>query len=344
MIRWFICWRRYYRQVKLTVSCLIYGLFLCSMHVTAQSRFSDFSNSQSLQYGVSLKAAVEFNCGGYKQPNPNIRISINGGIASYFLNTSVYPSLNEEIEMYNGGIGSKNRFGKGSPFTLDFITAITVTAGIKDHFIASKSYLLKNRYAPLYYFSEFIRPCLQNPYSYSISAGTDFIFSTDKEKTSQRIGFLNIHFDRVQVSYYNDGGTPVNQTHLGDMKDRYYTGGAVISYNGPINTFLNDVRLSYSKFTGFTKNAFEASNKLNLAYVYYHDQEQKFYNKSTWSVSAGNVTNGWELGVRSYNYVVQDVQHLIHFGLLDSYHIVPYKPYTSIFAGYNLLDNNTGIR
>ena len=174
--------------------------------------------------------------------------------------------------------------------------------------------------------------------------GTNFIFSTDGEKAAQRIGFFNLHFDRVQVSYFNDGGTPINQTHLGDLRDRYYTGGAVISYNGPLNTFLNDIRLSYNKFTGFTKNAFEASNKLNLAYIYYHDDEQKFYNKSVWSLSAGNVANGWDVCVKSYNYVVQDVQHLIHFGLFDSYHIVPYKPYTSIVAGYNWVGNKTGIR
>lgn len=317
---------------------------LSALSSAGQTQLNTFSNSQSLQYAFSFKAAIEINYHSYKQPNPNIRISANGGLASYFLSNSIYPALNVECELYNGGLGSKNRFDEKKVFTLDFITAFTITSGIKNHFSLAKAYLLNNRYVPLYYFNGFLNPALQNPYTYSLSIGTNLILSSDKMKTSQRIGFINFHFDKVQVSYFNDGGTPINQSYLGDRKDRYYTGGAVVSYNGRKNTFLSDVKLSYNKFTGYTKNAFEASNKLSLSYMDYHKREQHFYNKSVWALSLGNVSNGWEIGMRSYNSVKCDVQHLIHFGLMNSYHMVPYAPYTSIFGSYNLMNSTIGIK
>ena len=121
----------------------------------------------------------------------------------------------------------------------------------------------------------------------TISRGT-----TDKFKTDQRVGFFNLHLNHIQVSYFNDGGTPFDETKLGDSKDRYYTGGAVFSYHGKPYTALNLVELSFYKFTGYTKNAFEVSNKLDLAYVNYNRKEEKYYNKSLWTLNISNPNQG----------------------------------------------------
>jgi len=157
------------------------------------------------------------------------------------------------------------------PFvTVDFITAFTLTSGFNNYFTSEHLADTVNWHLmPLYYFADFVNPALENPYNYSLSLGTNVIASTDKNKTVQRIGFLNIHLESLQFSYYNDGGSPFDELYLGDSKDRYYTGGAMLSYSGLQKDFVNHIELSFHKFTGYTKNAFEVSNKLDLTYVNY---------------------------------------------------------------------------
>lgn len=312
----------------------------------AQSKREYSNNQLSFQYGFTLKGLLEFNLSNPFH-EPVFRLCTDFGLGSNILARALYFSFNTELQLYNGGLGSKRREGnKKSPFTLDIISAFTLTTGLNNYLTGDSlpAIIHSNRNVPLYYFSNFSYPALQNPYNYSISAGTNIIFSTDKYKSSQRIGFFNLHLNKVQVSYYNDGGTPFEQTYLGDGKDRYYTGGALFSYHGNPKADINLVEISFNKFTGYSKNAFEVSNKLDLAYVNYNNAEEKYYNKSLWTFNIGNPEKGWGININRYNYTDWDVQHLIHFSIFNSYHLVPYDDYFSVSPIYYHNYTNIGLR
>ena len=327
----------------ISLSCLFIE---CFDDAAAQSK-RIYSNSQlSFQFGFSVKGLVEFSL-NRKSQKPVFRLCTDFGIGSNVLARALYFSINTELQLYNGGLGSRRReANKKRGVTLDIINAFTLTTGLRNYLThdSLRHILNTDRNVPLYYFSNFSYPALQNPYSYSFSAGTNFIFSTDSYKSSQRVGFLNVHFHTIQVSYYNDGGTPLEQTYLGDGKDRFYSGGALISYHGITNNGVNLLELSFNKFTGYTKNAFEVSNKLDLAFVNYNNSEEKYYNKSLWSLNIGNPEKGFGLTLNRYNYTNWDVQDLIHFTKFYSYHLVPYDDYFSISGNYYFDYTNIGLR
>ena len=330
--------------------CYISLFYLCSAGCCSDSIAQSkrvYSNSElSFQYGLSIKGSVELSLTKLSQ-KPLFRLCANFGMGSNLLTRALYFSVNGELQLYNGGFGSKKRPGNEKPaLVLDFINAFTLTTGLNNYLTSDSFPAIKNtnRNIPLYYFSNFTSPALQNPYAYSISAGTNFIISTDKNKTSQRVGFLNLHLDRVQVSYYNDGGTPFDETYLGDSRDRFYTGGALISYQDNSNDGINLVELAFNKFTGYTKNAFEVSNKLDLAFVNYNKPEEKYYNKSVWSLTIANPEKGFGININRYNYTNWDVQHLIHFSIFNSFHLVPYDDHFSISGIYYHNYTNIGLR
>jgi hypothetical protein len=307
----------------------------------AQNKTVLVQEPHGFQYGFSFKATVEV--GRQAKPGINLRLSINAGVASDFIDRWLYPSLNTEFQFYNGGFGSKNDKGK-APFCLDVITALTATAGIKNRQRPFNASDLETRNVPLYYFANFVHPALQNPFDHSLSVGINFIFSTDCNKTVQRIGFFNLHVGKVQLSYYNDGGWPFADIYLGDRRDRYYTGGGTLSYNGRRYNLLETIELGYYKYTGYTKSAFEVSNKMNLAYVNYRKPEQKKYNRSLWSFNVANPSRGIGINLRTFNYLDQDIQHKIHWGLFDAYHIVPYPAHWVVNASYYNSYNKIGLR
>jgi hypothetical protein len=332
-------------KILLRISLPFYWLnCLTCIASNAQSHHEIVLNELGFQWGFSLKADVEFPIQGH-QP-PVFRFCGDFGVASEFLAKALYPSINEEVQIYNGGFGSMRRPAYKKPFvTVDFITAFTLTTGFNNYFTSEHLADTVNWHVmPLYYFADFVKPALENPYNFSLSLGTDVIASTDKHKTSQRIGFLNAHLGSLQFSYYNDGGSPFDQLSLGDSKDRYYTGGAVVSYSGLQKDLINYVELSFHKFTGYTRNAFEVSNKLDLAYVNYNDENQKYYNKSMWSLNVSNPIKGYGINLKRYNYTKWDIQDLIHWSTFNSYHLVPYDDYFSLAGGYYFGYTNIGIR
>lgn len=316
----------------------------CCFTARAQSRRVYSPNELSFQYGFSIKGSLEFSLNKSFQ-KPVFRLCADFGLGSNLLTRALYFSINGELQLYNGGLGSKRREANKKPgLTLDLINAFTLTTGLNNYFTSDSVPVIGKRNSPLYYFSNFCDPALQNPYDYSISLGTNFIVSSDEFRTSQRVGFLNLHLKSMQVSYFNDGGAPFDETYLGDSKDRFYTGGALISYHGNPNKDINLVELSFKKFTGYAKNAFEVSNKLDLAFVNYNKAEEKYYNKSLWSLNVSNPEKGWGVNINRYNYTDWDVQHLIHFSIYNSYHLVPYDDYFSISGTYYHNYTNIGLR
>jgi hypothetical protein len=306
--------------VRFLFSCLLADSVTCAL---AQTRSSRFYSSNDVQYGLSIKATVLIDS-RRQHPNPYFRLGADVGMASTFIDDWLYPAINVEFQLYNGGLGTRNRDGHNYGADFEMLPAFTLTAGCPDRVHGTAG---DNREVSLYYFSNFARPALLNPYRHSVSFGTIFCLVTDSAKKSQRIGFLDFNIaGGLQFSYYNDGSVPFEQTAAGDGYDRFHTGGGLLSYNGPSNTLVNTVELAYHKYTGFSQSAFEASNKLFLAFMDYHDPEQKEFNRSQFDLSVSNPYKGYGLQAQWYNSVRADLQHDIHTAVLDTYHMVPYTP------------------
>jgi hypothetical protein len=295
---------------------------LISCITGAQGNYHEFYSHNNLQYGLTAKATLFFDL-RKQSPNPYIKIAADAGIASTFIDNWLYPSLNLELQLYNGGLGSRSSAAGYHGWDLDLLPAITLTAGWPNKFTQNRA---AKSSRSLYYFSNFAVPALQNPFDHSLSIGTLWCFSTDSAKMLQQVGFTNLNIaGGFQFSYYNDG-PPFKRISLGDGYDRYHTGGGMLSYNGAPNTVVNTIELAYHKFTGFTKSTFEASNKLYLAFMDYHDPGQKQFNRSLFDFTIGNPLKGYGLQLQQYNSVRLDLQHDIHTTVLDTYHMVPYTP------------------
>lgn len=296
-----------------------------------------------VQYGATLKAKIEFSPNSKNEPFINFKLSSNVGVASSWLSEEIYPSLNCEFQFYNGGLGSRseplNRYA-----TFDAIVGFTITAGNLDDSYRRET-MSVSRNIPLRYFADFAVPSLQNPYNYSVSLGTNLIWSSDGARAFQRVGFLNLNAIGVQLSYYNDG-TPFQLFLLGDGKDRYYTGGGVLSYNngyGDITQLKSySIEISYHKFTGFNLSSFELANSLSASNVDYKEEYQQKFNKSLWRFNF--LSNDDKQGVGAafsfYNSNKFDAQHSIHWIVNNSFHIVPYDFYYSVEPSYYLKSAN----
>jgi hypothetical protein len=319
---------------------LIYLIFLL-LHINlvlhAQAGFSS-DRPLNLQAGYALKLMLELG------KSTVFHAAISGGVASNFLTPEIYPSLHSELQVYTGGLGTRKPLHHEPWFTVDFMMAMTVTAGITSNQLrATNEVELRQRNIPLYYFSNLSAPPLINPFNSSVSLGSNLIWSTgDRER--QRVGFINIHpVERFQISYLNDGGPPIDMLKTGDQEDRYYTGGVVFSYHGPRFTLANRVELGYHKFTGYTKNSYQVAKRLNHAYVNYMDTTQIYLNRSVWSLT---VAHAQQVGItaRVYNKPGIDLQHFIHWKGYSPYHLVPHRPGVSFSGQFYYQITKIGLR
>jgi hypothetical protein len=304
-------------------------------------------HSDKLQYGASLKASFFINNikagidSKKNEPPVSFKLSGNVGIGKSWLNENIYPTFNTEFQLYYSGLGSNSLPKTKREQVLDVILAFTLTAGKEGN---DDYYSL----TPLRYFSDFAYPALKNPYQYSFSVGTNIIFSTDKNRETQRVGFLNGNAYGFQLSYYNDG-TPFPKA-LGDGEDRYYTGGGTLSFDKHIgnsnyeNQMIN-FELSYHRFTGFNKHAFDLSSIIGNSLVDYgKDTDQMSYNKNVWRFNSSLRRNDVVVGLSlaSNNTKKYDGQSFIHLLISDdSYHFLPYKKYFSIEPNVTLLNQHT---
>lgn len=309
------------KTILISVCSFVYGL--CS----AQERSSD-----DFQFGATLKASINFTSKENKDRLKNepvlfFKISTSFGVANTWLSKSFYPSVNTEIHLYNGGFGSDNtRNSPTNRIFLDAIVALTLTSGFDYN---------PDTQNPLKYFADFAVPALNNPYSVSGSLGTNIIFTTDKKRETQRVGFVGANVKGVQAFTYNDGSF-LAKMFLGDGEDRYYTGGGGLSYTASWRK-AEDIReasleLSYHKFTGYTDETFQLSYDIGGSMVTYKDENQYKYNKSLWKLSARYTANnvGYGVNVNQYNSAKRDAQHLIHWLTYCPYHFVPYNKFYSV--------------
>ena len=325
------------------INCII-GL-LASSTGFAQSKTVFIQNNYGFQTGFSIKAIIELNFTKKYIPKNNFRIVASAGIASNFLNEYLHPSVNADLMLYNGGFGSsREKDNLSKRITLDAILAFTLTGGVHNYFTGGKNTNRWDKNIPLYYFSDFGRAPLQNPYKYSLSLGSNIILTTDKGRKNQRVGFLNIHALNYQASYYNDGGPIFTQLNLGDKKDRYYTSGVIVSYHTKPSYAASLIELSWHKFTGYSKNAFELANKLQLNFVNYKNNRQTFYNKSMWTIHIANASTGFGITYKQFNRLSHDLQHKVHFAIFNGYHMVPYDAFNTISVSHYYTNTKTGFQ
>jgi hypothetical protein len=333
----------YSAGIRKVILCLA-GLTGIGSAALAQVSYGVSPGGSSFQYGFSGKLTVGFELRERRWAPPVYRLCFDAG-AALAIARFITPSYNLEVQLYNGGLGSP-AYGKlRHRTTIDLINAFTVTGGSDYRLTNSRSADLPEIRIPLYYFADFVNPALVNPYHFSLSLGTNFVVSNDPGKKSQRIGFFNFHQGRFQFSYYNDGGYGIKNIHSGDVNDRYYTGGGVLSYHlDPTKAAINLIELGFHKFSGFTANAFNVSNLLGTSFVNYKDTTQQYYNKGCYSLHLANTNTGFGVTVKRENDYSLDFQSLIHYVIYNTYHHIPYPASYSVSVDYGRTQNQFGLR
>lgn len=312
-----------YNSIKAILLCLITMYYSVAF---AQVQYK-MASPASLNYGLSLKAAITIESKAIL-----IRMATDAGVGIKAL-SFLYPTYHLQLQLYNGGIGTCLKRPRIWPLTFDMTHSATLTAGFTRPYrrMENKAYIQRN--SPLYHFSDFSFPALQNPYNYSFSLGTNLTqaFSPHRGKF-QRTGFVDIHVSAVQVAYSNDG-TPFGK-FLADGRDRHYTGDGFVAVNLPRKAEINQFIISYHKFTGYYKDAFEVANDLFLANVDYKDTIQQYFNRSVYQFCVASTTQGFGISVDLKNRYFKDVQHLIHRNDYWVLHQVPYPYRVSITPYY----------
>lgn len=298
---------------------LVVSFLFYSPTLLGQDRVEYFHSPYAVQYGYGLKGSLEWS----KLEKLYFRLGVTAGVG-VLAGKWIYPSLNAELSVYSGGIGSSKPGRSGGKWLdLESVISYTATAGWAQRLRKESRYGPDRRSYPLYYFNNQSLPSLQNPFRWSASFGGNIvIFHTRQKNKMQRVGFANLHFDRVQVNYANDG--PFFRPPFGDLFDRYYTGTGFVAFHGDLKWDVNIVELSYNKFTGYSPSSYEISNKLGSSYVFYKDEKENFYNKSNFQLNVGNIAKHWGLTGVIYNYPWSDVQHTIHSKSYYTLHLVTY--------------------
>ena len=305
----------------LTVKRLFFCLCLFQSHqLIAQKNASYASSIHAFQYGGSLKLQAEIG----KHEGFNFRFTISGGVGAYAGKGWFYPSLQTDLMLYYGGLGSRYQGNKKKKLDFEPVVSYTLTFGAEDRMKMSSRIRPGLRNYPLYYFNNWNLPALQNPFNWSASWGGNIIFfPTHPKHKNQLVGFLNLHLDRIQLNYLNDG--PPFFPPFGDRFDRLHTGGGFLSFHGNDEWAFNLLELGFNKFSGYTPFSYETTNKLGGSYVLYNDSTEYAYNKSNWYVQVANSSKNYGISVTSYNLTKIDIQHKIHFSSFYPYHLVPYK-------------------
>jgi hypothetical protein len=308
------------RVLKISVmSCTCLFLISC---LYAQVNAEYKSSASAVQYGYSIKAIAEFGTG---KGNLFIwRLGLSGGIGAFLGQNWIYPSAHTDLMFYQGGLGSKWPGYKRKQLDIELNLSYSVTFGAQNRMRAGHYLQPGRRNYPLYYFNNFNLPPLQNPFNYSASWGGNSIFHFRRAKGTryQMVGMINLHADRFQVTYNNDG--PPFFPPFGDKEDRLHTGSGFISMHGNDSWVINLIEIGFDKFTGYSKNGYRLGNKVGNGYIYHEDINEQYYNKSRVYINIANTAKNWGAAFNFYNVPWMDVQHKIHLNRFYTLHMVPY--------------------
>lgn len=317
-------------------------VFAFCENVHSQNTFS--TSGSNFQCGIGAKVSVEFGAQNKKKfpfvrrfYSPAYKISITGGLGyqvDEIDNFGFFPAIHTGFLIFNkGSIGADQKKHSKIP-QVHFYLSGQLSARLD-----KRDFDFVSRNVPLYHFSEFNANPLQNPFKSSIAYGANWVFVQNKER--QRIGFFNLNIaGRGQISYYNDGG-PVLKI-AGDKRDRYYTGGVIFSYHGDVDEDINLIELSYHKYTGYQKYAFDVADKLQIDFLNYNDINQFSYNQQRWRLNISSLKNGYGGSFSLYNVNRLDFQDFLHFNTNVPYHPDYYRGWRWMIGGrYEY--NNTSV-
>ena len=307
---------------RLILSSFIVVQLFSTTKVHAQNDY--YLDNDDISYGVGAKLNIEFS---YKY-RPDFKLGLTAGVSyNSVINTNygISPTIHAGLLFFNGRSVGANQSKKN--YTIQSHAFLNTTAVFQ---LDRLDFNPIERSVPLYHFAEFTANPLQNPYKSSISYGMNLILVHDKKL--QRTGFFNLNFaGRFQVSYYNDGGPVLGWA--GDNRDRYYTGGVVLSYHGNIQDEVNLVELSYHKFTGYQEYAFDVGAQLQIDYLNYYDTTQFEYNQQRWRLNFSSLNSGYGGSISLYNSNRLDIQDFIHLTTNVPYHPDYFKGYRWMFGG-----------
>lgn len=272
----------------------------------------------NLQYGIAAKLNIELQTTKYPA---NFKLSISAGVGYNIDDINLLPTLHTGIILFNRGVIGSSFVDPWNKVRTHFFYSIMGTVELD-----KRDYNFTERYVPLYHFSDFTANPLQNPYKSSLSFGR--IWIKMQEGMNQKVGVFNLNvLGRAQITYYNDGG-PVLR-HLGDKLDRHYTGGIVFSYHGNEKEDIDLIEVSYHKFTGYARHAFDIGDKLQMDFLVYADKSQLAFNHQRWKINVSDLSSGYSGNISLYDFNALDVQDFIHFNSN-----VPYHP--DYFNGWRL--------
>lgn len=273
----------------------------------------------------------------------NWKLALTSGI-NYRMKVENYtyltPSFNIDALIFQGGGGAADltELRAGTPFKRSLNPLLILTVALQ----ASHNYILGNenwkeiQAKPAYYFSNFSNPSLTNPSIASVSVGTAWVFA---KRWRQQCAVINAAYRNMQLQYYNDGGLPVPLSYLGDTKDRYFTGGLILSYfNQQRRDLLQNIEISYHKFTAFENNNYEIATDFSFTDVIYSPLNEA-YNRSKLEAKFTNAEDNYGISAVLYDKYTLDLQHKIHFFRYFSHHISPYPPQLGI-TGFGQFVNN----
>ena len=307
---------RHQKQLLLFTSLLLVQL----NSVNAQQNTKIVSSRTAIQYGYGLKFTADIS----RIEKLSFRLGITSGLGAFWGGNWLYPSLNGDFMIFRGGLGSARPGDKSRFIDYEGIISYMITAGFSNRLRFASSARPGLRNYPLYYMNTWNLPSLQNPFRWSGSVGGNLVFLLSRRTHKfQVVGFANLHLDRVQLNYINDG--PPFRPPLGDLFDRLHTGGVFLTFHGNDNWAVNLIELGYNKFTGYSPSSYELTNKIGGSYVFYKDPKENYYNKSNWQLTVGNTTRYWAVSAIAYNHPRADIQHRIHNSSYYPLHLVPYK-------------------
>jgi hypothetical protein len=257
--------------------------------------YSQFNTEQglkmSLYFGRKFKCLVAYNL------NISYGIPVNS-IESH----AIVPFVDLKFSVNRNHLGSSvlHKLDKGIDGN------ISCTTG---GYYASNKIEVDEDYNYIPIFSPSMISAFSSTYRTNIGAGSTFLyqFSTyGKKRTAiQSIGNVFVSIDNFYFNYYNDGGPVLGW--FGDKNDRYWTGGLTAGY---IFDREHQFEISFEKYTGFIKDAFEATNLLFVDNVVYDsDQFRRNSGRLAFNYTNNKLDAGISANIWNFKFDLQDWIH-----------------------------------
>lgn len=303
---------------------LVYLLILVFFYDSSQAQLDKYLNNS----GVSVRLNMHL---GHKKLKSNLygkdsycdtkfqyRLCVDvGTIANPFNSDRFLIPVNLSTDIYRHGLGVRNdnRSPKHGKMNYDLIISVGALYGWDS----------PNSNKPLNHSTIAFTNATIFPHKWGAVIGTRFIFTDifkqiePKSKYSyfQRNGYINAHFNCIQLTYTNDGAIPFTNI-FGDDFDRYWTGGLLIQYDSKHYRS----QLSFNRFTGFKEGAYELATLLGYKQVDYNLQ-QSLLNRGEWNLRAvykDDHQMNYGISLIMADYPRLSLQNLLHYFGRMAYH------------------------